>query len=106
MIDLPEREALAIVAAIYVSSTYLDLKAHRAAVRDSLRRLGHVDIAMEYYVAESKRPIAKCLNDVMSCDLYIGIFAWRYGYVPAGSQRSITEKEFREALRCEKEMLL
>jgi Domain of unknown function (DUF4062) len=94
------------MAAIYVSSTYIDLKDHRAAVRDTLRRLGHVDIAMEYYVPEKKRPLARCLNDVKSCDLYIGILAWRYGYVPAGSERSITEMELREALRCEKETLL
>src|SRR5260370_15076309 len=94
------------MAAIYVSSTFNDLKAHRTAVREALRKLGHVDIAMEHYVAESKRPLAKCLNDVRSCDLYIGIFAWRYGYVPKGSERSITEKEFREAVRCEKATLL
>jgi hypothetical protein len=93
------------VAAVYISSTSNDLKEHRAAVRLALRKIGHVDIAMEYYVAESKRPLAKCLNDVMSCDLYIGIFAWRYGYVPRFSQRSITEKEFREAIRCDKSAL-
>jgi len=75
-------------------------------VRDVVRKLGHIDIAMEYYVAESKRPLAKCLNDVKACDLYLGIFAWRYGYVPKGSKRSITEQEFREARNCDKEMLL
>ena len=94
------------MAAIYVSSTFNDLKDHRAAVREALRKLGHVDIAMEHYVAESKRPLAKCLSDVRSCDLYVGVFAWRYGYIPKGSERSITEKEFREAVRCEKSTLL
>jgi hypothetical protein len=41
--------------------------------------MSHEDIAMEYYVAEDKRPVDKCLEDVTSCDLYIGIFTWRYG---------------------------
>jgi len=56
-------------------------------------------VAMEYYVPESRRPLAKCLDDVCRCDLYLGIFARRYGYVPSGESASITELEFREALR-------
>ncbi|OLE27798.1 MAG: hypothetical protein AUG44_09230 [Actinobacteria bacterium 13_1_20CM_3_71_11] len=32
------------------------------------------------------------------CEVYIGLFAWRYGFVPAGHDRSITELEYREAL--------
>jgi len=54
---------------------------------------------MEYYIAESRRPLAKCLDDVSSCDLYIGIFAWRYGYIPPGQKKSITELEFRHAVK-------
>ena len=46
---------------------------------------------METYVAEPRRPVDKCLNDVAACDLYIGVFAWRYGYVPSGFTQSITE---------------
>ena len=37
---------------------------------------------MENYVAADQRPLAKCLEDVADCDLYVGIFAHRYGYVP------------------------
>ncbi len=39
-------------------------------------------IAMEDYVATDQRPTEKCLADVAASDLYIGIFAWRYGYIP------------------------
>jgi hypothetical protein len=55
---------------------------------------------MEYYSATDQRPLDKCLSDVASCDLYIGIFAWRYGYIPPHGDpeaRSITELEFRKA---------
>lgn len=41
---------------IYVSSTYLDLQEHRAQVERVIRRMGHEDVAMEYYVAEDQRP--------------------------------------------------
>jgi hypothetical protein len=94
------------MARIYVSSTYSDLRECRERVRSALRRLGHEDIAMEYYVAESRRPLEKCLADVSSCDLYIGILAWKYGHVPAGRDKSMTELEFRKALEMQKPCLL
>jgi hypothetical protein len=55
-------------------------------------------MAMESYVAEDRRPLEKCLADVSGCDVYVGLFAWRYGFVPDGHDKSITELEYREAL--------
>jgi tetratricopeptide (TPR) repeat protein len=68
--------------------------------------MGHEDIAMEYFVAEDKRPVEKCLEDVGSCDLYIGIFAWRYGYAPDGYDKSITELEYQKAVEAGIECLI
>ena len=88
------------MAKIYVSSTFLDLQEHRAQVEKVIRRMGHSDVAMEYYVAEDTRPVIKCLADVAACDVYVGIFAWRYGWQPKDDnpdQLSITEMEFRQA---------
>ena len=88
------------MARIYVSSTFSDLEEYRKEVSLALRRLGHEDVAMEYYVADDKRPLDQCLNDVASCNLYVGIFAWRYGYIPQENNpegRSITELEYRKA---------
>lgn len=88
------------MARIYVSSTFSDLQDYRKEVGVALRRLGHEDVAMEYYVAEDMRPLDRCLEDVESCDAYVGIFAWRYGYVPDTEnpgQLSITELEYRRA---------
>jgi hypothetical protein len=88
------------VARIYVSAAYGDLKEHREKVYRALRQLGHDAVAMEDYVAADQRPLAKCLEDVAACDLYIGIFAHRYGYVPEHDnpeRRSITELEYRHA---------
>lgn len=94
------------MARIYVSSTFKDLKVCREKVRHSLRQIGHEDIAMEYYVAGDERPLDKCQKDVASCDLYIGIFAWRYGYVPKGQDKSITELEYRKATETGKKCLI
>src|SRR3990172_8523102 len=88
------------MARIYVSSTFRDLEEFRKEVSAALRRLGHEDVAMEYYVAGDERPLDRCLNDVAACNLYIGIFAWRYGYIPQENNpegRSITELEYRRA---------
>ena len=85
------------MSTIYVSSTFADLCAHRKALSLAIRRLGHVDVAMEYYLAEEIRPLDRCLRDASSCDLYVGLFARRYGFCPPGEKRSITELELRAA---------
>jgi tetratricopeptide (TPR) repeat protein len=88
------------MARIYISSTYGDLKEHREKAYRVLRQLGHDAVAMEDYVATDRRPLAKCLADVAACDLYVGIFAHSYGYVPKQDnpdERSITELEYRHA---------
>jgi Domain of unknown function (DUF4062)/HEAT repeats/NACHT domain len=97
------------MARVYVSSTFIDLQDCRERVFKVLRQMGHEDVAMEYYVAEDKRPVDKCLQDVASCDLYVGIFAWRYGWVPKSKNRkklSITEMEFRQAVLTGKKCLI
>jgi hypothetical protein len=82
---------------VYVSSTYQDLKDCRHAIRLALQRLGLDDIAMETYTADEDRPVDRCLDDVRSADIYVGVLAWRYGFVPAGAHASITELEYRAA---------
>jgi hypothetical protein len=85
---------------IYLSSTFEDLRRHRRCVYDALRMLGHDVKAMEDYVAKDERPLVMCLNDVADCDAYVGIFAWRYGYIPEEDnpeKKSITELEYRQA---------
>jgi hypothetical protein len=85
------------MAKIYISSTYKDLIEYREIIYKSLRKMGHDVIAMEDYVANDTRPVEKCLSDVEKCDIYVGIFAWRYGFVPEGYEFSITEQEYRSA---------
>lgn len=87
---------------IYLSSTFEDLKDYRRAVFEALRKSGYNVIAMEDYVATDRRPVEKCLNDVEKADFYIGLFGFRYGYVPPPEHNnpngwSITELEFRHA---------
>jgi HEAT repeat protein len=90
----------AAMARVYISSTYDDLREHREKVYRVLRQLGQDVVAMEDYVAADQRPLDKCLADVAACNLYVGIFAHRYGYVPEHGNPggcSITELEYRHA---------
>ncbi len=87
------------MARIYISSTFRDLVEERRAVRDAVVRLGHLPVAMETYTATERRPLEKCLDDVAKCQAYVGIFAGRYGFVPAGQRESITRLEYDEAGR-------
>jgi hypothetical protein len=85
---------------IYVSSTYEDLAPYREATAQTLRSMGHEVVAMEDYVATDRRPLDKCLTDVEGSDLYIGLFAFRYGHVPPDAGGcSVTECEYRHAGR-------
>ncbi|MEP6933853.1 MAG: SUMF1/EgtB/PvdO family nonheme iron enzyme [Nitrospirota bacterium] len=98
------------MATIYLSSTYEDLKDYRRVVFDALRQSGYQVIAMEDYVATDQRPVDKCLKDVEQADIYIGLFAFRYGYVPPTQHSnpdgwSITELEFRHAEKLNKPCL-
>ena len=67
---------------IFVSSSFEDLGEHRAAAIRVLRQLGHEVLAMEDLIAVSAAPLAKVLEMVDRSEAYVGIFAWRYGYVP------------------------
>lgn len=94
---------------IYLSSSYEDLKDHRRPVYDQLRALRHDVVAMEDYVAADARPLDQCLADVRAADLYVGLFAWRYGHVPKSSnprRKSVTELEYLEAKAHKKPCLI
>lgn len=93
---------------VYLSSTYRDLQAHRAAVDLILRKMGHDVIGMEQYAAEGNRPVERCKRDVAQSDVYALILEWRYGYIPPDNnpeRKSITEIEYRHALAKDKTVL-
>lgn len=82
----------------FVSSTYIDLKDHRAHVINSLRNAGFFVDPMENWSADNDEPkkfSQKRLND---CDLCILLVAFRRGHVPDGETRSITQLEYDAAM--------
>jgi tetratricopeptide (TPR) repeat protein len=88
-----------IVLRVFLSSTLVDLQAHRAAVRDIVGRLGQFTLAMEQFGAREGDAQTVSTDLVAISDLYLGVIAWRYGYVPKGQERSVTHQEYEEAGR-------
>ena len=84
---------------IFVGSTYQDLKEYRAKVKDTLTRMETFVHGMEQFGARDESPITTCLNEVRKCKIYVGIFAMRYGSIPDGYDKSMTELEYDEAQR-------
>jgi hypothetical protein len=83
---------------VFLSSTFSDLASHRAAVQSAVRRLGAVDVSMEHFGARDQWPVEECIRLVRhESDVFVGIYAHRYGYVPDGSSMSISESEYRAA---------
>ena len=84
---------------VFISSTSVDLRDYRAKVFHALLDAGLHPIGMENFAARPDDATSACLEEVREADLFVGIYAWRYGCVPEGSQVSITESEFNEARR-------
>lgn len=78
---------------IFVSSSFEDLREHRSAVIRVLRQLGHEVLAMEDLTAASAAPLAKVLDMVDRSEAYVGLFAWRYGYVPGAKTDPVTGQQ-------------
>jgi len=89
---------------ILVSSTSKDLKEYRLKVRDAILGQGHHPIMMEYMGAGKRTPKEESLNKVKESDVFIGIYAHRYGFIPPGEEISITELEYRQAVKEKKEI--
>ena len=87
---------------VYVSSTFIDLEGHRAALKTALERARYDVECMEKYTAFDERPLDRCLADVAATDVYVLLIAHRYGYRPLENnpqRRSITQQEYEEASR-------
>ena len=69
---------------VMVSSTVRDLPDHRQGVLDACLRQGMFPVMMEHLPAIDADAIQASMDLVDQADIYLGFFAYRYGYVPKG----------------------
>jgi len=91
---------------VMVSSTAQDLPEHRGEIRLGCEGAGFEPRMMEHLPALDADAIKASLRMVEEADVYVGIFAYRYGYVPDGYDISITEMEYNHAAKLEKPRLI
>jgi len=82
-----------------ISSTALDLPEHRKEVLEACLAEDVFPQVMESLPARDADAIRVSQEMVDEADIYIGIFAWRYGHIPKGRGISITEIEFNRAVK-------
>lgn len=83
---------------VFISSTSIDLPEHRQKVTEAIIELGLFPDGMERWPAADDNSLDFCLGKVDQADIFIGIYAHRYGWVPPGQDRSITELEYDRAV--------
>ena len=95
-----------------ISSTALDLPAHREEVLEACLRQDTIPKMQEHLPASGAdaesgaEAIRVSVGMVDEAEIYIGIFAHRYGYVPAGRDISITEIEYNRAVERRMERMI
>jgi tetratricopeptide (TPR) repeat protein len=86
---------------VMISSTVRDLEEYRAEAKDACLKCGMFPDLMENRPAQDTEAITASKAMVDKADIYIGIFAHRYGYTPKEdnpSKISITEMEYDRAV--------
>ncbi len=80
-----------------ISSTAREMPEHLRVALDVCLRLGMIPVMVEHPAAGTLDAVEASLSMVDNADIYIGIFGERYGYVPAGYDKSISEMEYDRA---------
>ena len=86
---------------VMISSTARDLPKHRKEVRDACLRQTMFPKMMEHLPASYAEAMSASLAMVAEADIYVGVFAHHYGYVPKldnPQQLSVTEMEYNHAV--------
>jgi hypothetical protein len=81
----------------FIGSTQQDLRDYRQAAREVCERARLSAIGMESFATRDAPAKEACRAELAKAHVYIGIYAHRYGYIPEGDQKSITEWEFEWA---------
>lgn len=83
---------------VFLSSTFVDLAQIRAEIAKWLSGVfGAELVIMESFGSEAIPPDINSVRRVRECDIFVGIYARRYGTVDDTSGKSITELELDEA---------
>ncbi len=90
---------------VFISSTYEDLKEYRKRAFEVVNKYECTPLAMELFGSLPQEPVKVCADKIRECDVFIGIYAHRYGFIPNGETKSITQMEYELAKKEGKDCL-
>ena len=87
---------------VFISSTRDDLKAYRDALREMLLELSHEPLMLEipHHAPDAWENACEMIADA---DVFIGIYAHRYGHLPKNQAKSLVEQELEFARKLGRE---
>jgi hypothetical protein len=91
---------------VFVSSTFVDLQAHRKAVWNTLAGFDVTVRGMEQFGARTETPLSTCLLELEQSDIYVGIIGLRLGSIDPKAGKSYTQLEYEHALSLSKEIFI
>lgn len=92
--------------AIFISSTFDDLKNHRRKIWELLEKYD-VDVrGMERFGARKEAPLTTCLSEVEQCDIFVGIAAYRLGNIDETTGKSFVQREYERANELNRNILI
>ncbi|HEX7315154.1 MAG TPA: HEAT repeat domain-containing protein [Pyrinomonadaceae bacterium] len=91
---------------IFISGTQLDMLAERDAVGRAVEAVSLAEsVRAEQTLSRPQPPKEWIVEQVRSCDIYLGVYSHRYGWVIPEDNVSATEFEFDLAVRFKKPVL-
>jgi tetratricopeptide (TPR) repeat protein len=91
---------------VFLSSTAVDLEAHRRVADDTILRLSQQAVVMERFGPLHGEPVAECERKAREADVLICLVAHRYGFEPEADKGSITRREVEAARAAGKKVLV
>jgi hypothetical protein len=82
---------------VFISSTYLDNATRRKLVEDAVINTGMIPIGIGAFHGQFRPTVEECVRLSREADVLVGIVSRRYGRVPDGHERSISELEYEAA---------
>jgi tetratricopeptide (TPR) repeat protein len=98
-LKFPDKVTPVTSKSVFISSTSKDLLKHREAVNTVINKLDMRAIDMKYFGSRPGDAVEISLDQVGRGDFFVGIIAHRYGFVPDGMDKSVTEQEYDEAVK-------
>ena len=83
---------------VFVSSTYVDLKAERQAAVYAILNAGHIPAGMEFFTAGDQSQMEVLQQWIDESEVFLLILGSRYGSIEPETEKSYTHLEYEYAL--------